>query len=133
MLQYASGISALDHAGDVEAVRGASIQIATELAPFDVFVCPVLNNLPRALGHWDMQEPDVHRYNRNMMPDCVFTAPFNISGLPAMSIPMHITEDGLPVGVQLVGRHGDEATLFQIAGQAEQEEKWYEKSPPLIS
>lgn len=133
MLQYASEISALDHAGDVEAVRGASIQIATELAPFDVFVCPVLNNPPRALGHWDMQEPDVHRYNRNMMPDCVFTAPFNISGLPAMSIPMHITEDGLPVGVQLVGRHGDEVMLFQIAGQVEQEEKWYEKSPPLIS
>lgn len=129
MLQHAKSISGVQHAADIDAVRLASIDITSELKQFDIFVCPVLNTPPRPLGHWDMQEPDIHRYNQNMMPDCVFTAPFNISGLPAMSVPMHITADGLPVGVQLVARHGDDAMLFQVGAQLETIEKWYEHSP----
>ncbi len=132
MLQQAQGLDAVQYSADVDAVRLSSVEIAGELQQFDVFVCPVLNNPPRPLGHWNMAEPDIDRYNQNMMPDCVFTAPFNISGLPAMSVPFHMTEDGLPIGVQLVGRYGDEVTLFQVASQLESIEKWYERSPLLI-
>lgn len=132
MLQHGNSISGITHAADVDAVRLASVEIATELKLFDVFVCPVLNQPPRPLGHWSMREPDIHQYNQNMMPDCVFTAPFNISGLPAMSVPMHVSKDGLPVGTQLIGRHGDEKILFQVAAQLEAIEKWYEHSPPLL-
>jgi len=47
--------------------------------------------------------------------------PFNISGQPAMSLPLHWSQQNLPIGVQLVGRHGDEATLLSLATVLEQE------------
>ena len=68
-----------------------------------------------------------------MGPDAVFTAPFNASGLPGMSLPLHITADGLPVGVQLVGRECDESTLFRLAGQLEAAKPWKDRRPPVVA
>ncbi len=131
MLRYADTINGEQHSNDVEGLRKAAIEIATLLCEFDVFVCPVLNIPPPPLGRWSMDDPDIHHYNTaKMMPDCVFTAPFNIAGLPAMSVPVHMSADGLPVGVQLVARHGDEASLFQVASQLEQIEQWQNRRPP---
>lgn len=59
-----------------------------------------------------------------------YTAVFNITGQPAMSVPLHWNAAGLPIGMQFVGRFGDEATLFRLAGQLEQAQPWAEKRPP---
>ena len=59
------------------------------------------------------------------------SAPFNANGLPAMSLPLHMTADGLPVGVQLVGRECDEPTLFRLAGQLEAAKPWKDRRPPV--
>lgn len=134
MMQHARSIDAVTYNNDVETLRLAAIDISTQLHDFDVFVCPVLNILPPPLGRWSMDDPDLHHYNdKKMMPDCVHTAPFNISGLPAMSVPVGISADGLPIGVQLVARRGQEATLFQVAAQLEEETKWHERKPPIVN
>lgn len=58
-----------------------------------------------------------------------FTPIANITGLPAMSVPLHWTGDGLPCGVQFIGRFGDEATLFRLAAQLEKAQPWFAKRP----
>jgi amidase len=63
--------------------------------------------------------------------DAVFMFPFNIAPLPAISLPLHWSADGLPIGVQAVGRYGDEATLLALATVLEQEIPWHDKVPPV--
>jgi 6-aminohexanoate-cyclic-dimer hydrolase len=62
-----------------------------------------------------------------------YTPIFNLTGAPAMSVPLHWSDDGLPVGVQFAGRFDDEATLFQLAGQLERAQPWRERRPPVWS
>jgi amidase len=59
-----------------------------------------------------------------------FTAPFNATGQPAVSVPLHWTADNLPIGVQLVGRFGDEATLLRVSSQLERAQPWKDRRPP---
>lgn len=56
---------------------------------------------------------------------------FNQTGQPAMSLPLHFSREGLPIGVQVVGRFGAEATLFRLAAQVEQAAPWAGRAPPL--
>jgi amidase len=60
-----------------------------------------------------------------------FTAPFNATGQPAMSMPLAEDDAGRPVGMQFVARFGDEATLFRLAAQLEQARPWAGRLPEL--
>jgi Asp-tRNA(Asn)/Glu-tRNA(Gln) amidotransferase A subunit family amidase len=60
-----------------------------------------------------------------------FTTPFNATGQPAASVPLHWSADGLPIGVQLVGRFGADAPLLQLAAQLEQAKPWFDRVPML--
>ncbi|WP_017325297.1 amidase [Synechococcus sp. PCC 7336] len=62
-----------------------------------------------------------------------YTSPFNVTGQPAMSVPLHWSDRGLPIGMQFVGRFGDEATLFQLAGQLESAQPWQSRLPPIVA
>ena len=60
-----------------------------------------------------------------------FTQLANFTGLPAMSVPLHWTEEGLPIGTHFMGRFGDEATLFRLAAQLEKAMPWFNRRPPV--
>ena len=62
-----------------------------------------------------------------------FTQLANFTGQPAMSVPLHWTEEGLPCGVHFMARFGDEATLFRLAAQLEEVKPWFDRRPPVVA
>ena len=62
-----------------------------------------------------------------------FTQLANLCGLPAMTVPLYWTPDGLPSGSQFMAPFGDEATLFRLAGQLEKAQPWFDKRPPFLA
>ena len=62
-----------------------------------------------------------------------YTPVFNVTGQPAMSVPLYWNESNLPIGMHFVGRFGDEATLFRLAGQLERAQPWFNHTPPGFS
>ncbi len=108
-----------------------SRQVASWFAGFDVWLMPVLAEPPLPLGTFDAPA-DQPLYPLLRAGAWVpFTPIANITGQPAMSVPLYWNEDGLPVGSQFVGRYGDEATLFRLAAQLEQARPWAGRWPPV--
>ncbi|MCG8357970.1 MAG: amidase, partial [Kiloniellales bacterium] len=70
-------------------------------------------------------------YNARVRDFTPFTPLFNITGQPAASIPLHWNAAGLPIGIQLAARYGDEATLFRVASQLEAAAPWFDRRPSL--
>ncbi|MCA3448425.1 MAG: amidase [Rhodobacter sp.] len=117
------------HAGRVEQLRQTGRAIVTELLPFDIYLTPTLTQPPRPAGFYDMSLTDLDAYNA-LWADAVFMAPFNVSGQPAMSLLLGMAGH-LPVGVQVVGCPGDEATVLQVASLLEQMMPWRDRNPPV--
>ena len=133
LLRRARSLSAVHYAHSVAAMRKASQRIAQDLAPYDVFLTPALTQPPRPLGYWSMEETDLERY-LGRWSDAAYMFAFNLSGLPALVVPGTVDPArDVPIGVQLVGRHGDEATLLRLARQMESVSNWQERKPGICA
>src|SRR5262244_3924307 len=97
-------------------------------ATYDVLLTPALATLPPKLGWIDMTMDDVHEYWRRVFHFSPFTVWFNLTGQPAIVLPLGQARD-LPIAVQLVARFGDEATLFRLGSQLEAARPWFARKP----
>lgn len=129
--QLGERVSGADYVRATQAAHRLGRQMAAFHAEWDVLLTPGLATLPVRLGWIDMMMDDVHEYWRRVFHFSPFTVWFNITGQPAMMLPIGVAANGLPVAVQVVTRFGDEATLFRLAAQLETARPWFARRPAI--
>lgn len=106
------------------AMQQATIASARFHETYDVWLSATLGLPPVKLGAFDMEEEDPLKSFAPLIDYVPFTAMQNVTGQPAINLPLHWNKDGLPIGVQFVGRYGDETTLLKLAAQLEKAAPW---------
>jgi Asp-tRNA(Asn)/Glu-tRNA(Gln) amidotransferase A subunit family amidase len=114
--------------GAIEAMHAVGRSVTRLTARYDVLLTPTMAVAPPVLGELDPNRDPVGAL-RGMRGMAAFTSLYNVTGQPAMSVPLGRTATGLPVGVQFAARYGDEATLFRLAGQLEAAAPWTKVAP----
>jgi amidase len=121
--------TALQYARAVVDLQRYARRVAAFWTDVDVVLTPTLAKLPVALG-WVFEPDDPWDQFRRGAEFTPFTPALNVTGQPAASVPF-AEADGLPVGIQLIARAGEEATLVRLAAQLEEARPWQDRRPPL--
>lgn len=98
---------------------------------YDAWLTPTLAKPPVRLGEIDTFREDSYEAFMELIDYVPFTPIFNATGQPAISLPLHQSTAGLPLGMMLTGRYGDEETLYSLAGQLELALPWKERTPAV--
>jgi len=129
--EVGASVTALQYHAAVEAAQAWSRRVCAWWAEGnDVLITPTMGEVPPLLGHLG-PEVDTMELMGRMGAFAAYTGPFNVTGQPAMSLPLHWSANGLPVGVQFVGAYGREDVLFRLAGQLEQARPWADRRPSV--
>lgn len=105
--------------------------VAAFFGRFDVLLTPTLARPPEPLGVYrqDAPHPNFASFFRHCDRSGAFLPLFNATGQPALSLPLAWTPDGLPIGMQLVGRYGEEVRLLELAAELERARPWRDRRP----
>ena len=132
MASMAASFTAVDLAQAISASARYTRELASWWADgWDLLLTPTLGGPPPKLGALDFDPADPAGSQRPVAELVPFTTHFNVSGQPAISLPMHWSDDGLPIGVQLVAAYGREDVLLRVAAQLEAAAPWRDRRPPL--
>ena len=124
-------LTAQDAGWGWQQLRLMNREILAKFETWDVWLTPVLStNVPR-VDYLDTLTEDLREFDRRQAATFGFTPPFNMTGQPSLSLPLHQSASGLPIGMMFTSRYADEATLFRLAGQLEKEMPWIERKPPI--
>ncbi|MEM9098953.1 MAG: amidase family protein, partial [Pseudomonadota bacterium] len=134
-LRYSDQITGAEYLASVNAVHGFGRLMARWFLDFDMLVSPTLAAPPIEVGKLAPTNEDFADYR--MGPGGVFdyspfTAAFNASGQPAVSLPLHWSADELPIGIHIAGRFGEDLALTSLAGQIERAAPWRDKQMEVI-
>jgi amidase len=109
----------------LQAVTRTALQT---LSAYDAVLSPTLASPPVPVGYFDeVDPPENFERQKRFTPFCAL---YNVSGQPAVTLPLYWNDDGLPIGVMLAGRMGDEATLISLSAQVEAARPWKDRHPP---
>ena len=112
-------------------LQGATRQVAAWQKPYDAWITPVLAQPPLRIGTVDLEETDLMKGFAPIIHYIPFTALQNVTGQPAINLPLAWSKSGLPIGVQFVGRFGEEHVLLSLAAEIEKAAPWNKKRPPV--
>lgn len=132
LLRDHQSISGADYAASVDYIHSVGRQLALFFTKYDLLLTPTLAKPPLPVGALEVDENasrlEIIDQFHSFSP---FTAPFNASGQPAMSVPLHWNSQGLPIGTQFAAAFGGERRLFSLAAQLEEAAPWKGRLPPL--
>lgn len=122
--------SATDYVTAVQTIHATGRALARHLESYDAVLSPTMATPPHPLGLLSLSNPDRAAQGVAVLQTVGYTQLANITGHPAMSVPLFWNDAGLPIGVQFMGRMNEEGLLFQLAGQIEAARPWFERRPP---
>lgn len=126
------GISAGEYLLAIEDCQAFARVVARFLTDVDVWLTPTLSTPPLAIGEIVSTPDEPLRALQRGGPTVAYAGVVaNLTGNPAMSVPLFWNDDGIPIGVHFLGRFGDEATLFRLASQLETARPWLDRRPPV--
>ncbi len=128
LVEQGRGIGARELAAALAALTAIERSVIRQFSGFDAVLTPSLAMTPRPLGWYAAEDGE-----RNFAQQVLYTpwtSFVNVSGLPAITLPVHMTDEGLPMGVQLIGRPGREDVLLAIGAQLERRLRWQRRHPP---
>jgi Asp-tRNA(Asn)/Glu-tRNA(Gln) amidotransferase A subunit family amidase len=132
-VERSTDISAARYLASVQWVQGWARRVAYwwREQDFDLLLTPTIATPPPPLGALVATREDPHDAMERVMATIQFTPQFNVTGQPAISLPLYWNGEGLPIGIQLAAPFGGEAMLLQIAAQVEEARPWSERRPPI--
>jgi Asp-tRNA(Asn)/Glu-tRNA(Gln) amidotransferase A subunit family amidase len=128
-VEYGRSLTAPQFAAAMHVIHRTGRAVARFHETYDVMLTPTLLSPPVPLGWLDTVKLDGATFADRFGRFWGFTNLQNATGQPAISLPLHMTDTGLPVGVQFVGRFGDDLLLLQLAAQLEQAQPWFDRRP----
>jgi amidase len=129
--QIGKKLSSTDYLHAVAALQHASRQFAAFFQPYDVWLTPSLGSLPLPVGLVNFDDANANFADPRIAGFALYNPLYNLSGQPAISLPLHRSKTGLPIGMLLGARYAEEATLLQLAGQLEHAAPWIDRRPVL--
>ncbi len=121
--------SGVDFAQANNDLQIAATTVADFMDNYDLLLSPTLASPPVKLGILGLSPANLNSYYKAVTEFGPFSALFNQTGQPSMSVPLAMSKAGLPIGVMFSARYGDEATLFRLAGQLERAAPWAGRRP----
>jgi Asp-tRNA(Asn)/Glu-tRNA(Gln) amidotransferase A subunit family amidase len=123
--------SAIDYVSAVRLIHATGRALARHLEPYDMVLSPTMAMPPHPLGLLSLSNPDTAAQGVAVLQTVGFTQIANVTGHPAMSVPLYWNDQGLPIGVQFMGRMDGEGMLFRLAAQLETARPWFDRRPNL--
>lgn len=131
MAQMGAALTAPDYLRAISAVHTAGRQVGDFFTRYDAYLTPTMAAPPLPVGRLALSRTDIAGWMADLAPAIAFTALANQTGCPAMSLPLGMSGNGVPVGVMVMGPFGAEEMLLRLAAQIETAAPWAHRRPPL--
>jgi len=131
LVEQGRKVSAVAYLRSLQTVQQAARAFGDMFRRFDLILSPVCAAPPPKIGEIDQNDLLPLRFLERNRPYVCFTSLYNASGCPAISLPLHVSTQGLPIGIMLGARLGGEELLLSVAGEIERAMPWFDRVPPI--